>query len=53
MPKRDNLLHPEAGKKEIAKNEDVEFSMQSSDNDDIEAMLRAEQADRRQENKEK
>ena len=34
----------------IAKNEDVEFSWELADEDDREAVRRAEEADRRQEN---
>jgi hypothetical protein len=34
----------------IAKNEQVEFSSEAADVDDIEAVIRAEEADNRQEN---
>lgn len=35
----------------IAKNEDVEFSMDLADEDDLEALQRAKKADKRQEKK--
>lgn len=35
----------------IAKNEDVAFSLKVADEDDLEALARAEAADRRQENR--
>jgi hypothetical protein len=34
----------------IAKNEQVEFSSEAADADDLEAVIRAEEADNRQEN---
>ena len=40
-------------KKRIAKNEDVEFSMEYADENDKEALVRAKAADKRIENKTK
>jgi len=39
----------QASKLPISKNEDVEFASERADEDDLEAVMRAKEADRRQE----
>lgn len=53
MPKKDNLVQPfeNESTEPIVKNEDVKFNLQASDNDDLEALIRARKADRRVERK--
>lgn len=53
MPKKDNLVQPFENESNdpIAKNEDVKFDLHASDNDDLEALIRARKADTRVERK--
>lgn len=49
---RSRMRHPSDLRKQdmpVGKNEDVEFSLEEADQDDLEALRRAEEADRRQE----
>lgn len=53
MPEKDNLVKPfkNESTEPIVKNEDVQFNLQASDNDDLEALIRARKAERRVERK--
>lgn len=55
VPKRDNLVrdYNNDSSEPVVKNEDVEFNLQASDNDDLEALIRARKADRRVEDNNK